>query len=52
MGENIFVAVSVAAVWLVIRLIACFRVYDDAKARGMMKKYALDDVVETKEDWE
>ena len=24
----------------------------DAKARGMMKKYALDDVLETKEDWE
>ena len=24
----------------------------DAKARGMMKKYALDDTPEPKEDWE
>ena len=24
----------------------------DAKARGMMKKYALDDIPDTKEDWE
>lgn len=35
MAENVFITVGFASVWLVIRLIACFRVYDDAKARGM-----------------
>ncbi len=35
MPDDIFFAVSVAVIWLVVRVIACVRIYDSAKSRGM-----------------
>ena len=35
MPDDIFFAVSVAVIWFVVRVIACVRIYDSAKSRGM-----------------